>query len=183
MILSLFRKDRLDEPASALFLTASEQARAPAFYAECGVPDTPEGRFEALALHVYLLLRRLKGEGEAADRLAQKVFDLFFARLDDGLRELGVGDLVVGKKIRSMAGAFYGRVGAFEAALADGAEAGALQAALSRNLYEQESAPGAAAIADYVRAAARLLAEQPTPRLLHGLVRFPDPPAGKGPSQ
>lgn len=185
MILSLFKKDPSLDAASALYAAAVEQARAPALYADFGAPDTVEGRFELVTLHVYLILRRLKGEDPAVRKVAQKLFDVMFQNMDDSLRELGVGDLSIGKKIRRMAENFYGRVGAYEEALTGDAkdeakeEAGggtgedALAAALGRNIFADEAAPAAGAFAGYVRAAAAFIEDQPAARIAGGVVRFP----------
>ena len=187
MILSFFKKDPALDAASALYAAAVEQARAPALYADLGAPDTIEGRFEQVTLHVYLILRRLKGGDQAAKRAAQKLFDVMFQNMDDSLRELGVGDLSIGKKIRKMAENFYGRVGAYEDALA--APAGAAAAtpegspepsmepfarALGRNVFGDEAAPGAVPLARYARAVAARIDEQPVARIAGGVVRFPD---------
>lgn len=174
MILSLFRKDPTAEVAAALLAGAVDQARSPVFYEEFAVADTPEGRFELLAMHVYLVLRRLKAAGDAADRLSQKVLDAFFANLDSSLREMGVGDLSVGKKMRGLAEAFYGRARAYEAALATRADPSHLVDAVSRNVYEEAAAKAAPALARYLRESASFIDAQPLPRLMKGLVRFPD---------
>lgn len=175
MISSLFKKDPAAEAADALYAAAVEQARAAPFYADLGVPDSVEGRFEMIALHVYLILRRLKGDAPGAKKTAQRLFDAMFRNMDDSLRELGVGDLVIGKKIRKLAENFFGRVGAYDAALEAGPEDGALAEALARNVYESPAPETAAALSAYVRAAATLLDEQPPSRLVGGIVRFPAP--------
>ena len=187
MILSLFKKDPSLDAASALYAAAVEQARAPALYADFGAPDTVEGRFELVTLHVYLILRRLKGEDPAVKKLAQKLFDVMFQNMDDSLRELGVGDLSIGKKIRKMAENFYGRVGAYEEALSgetkndakegpkDETRGDALAIALGRNIFGDEAAPAAAVFARYVRAAAGFIEDQPAARIAGGVVRFPAP--------
>jgi cytochrome b pre-mRNA-processing protein 3 len=90
------------------------QARNPAFYRDMGVPDTVEGRFEMVALHVFLALRRLRAGGEPGKDLGQKLFDVLFDDMDQTLREMGVGDLSVGKKIKAMASSFYGRMQAYD---------------------------------------------------------------------
>ena len=99
-----------------LYDCAAAQARSPAFYAVMGAPDTVEGRFELYSLHVALLLRRLKGQGPQAAETAQGLFDAYVQALDDALREMGVGDLSVGKKMRKLGEAFYGRVKAYDEA-------------------------------------------------------------------
>jgi cytochrome b pre-mRNA-processing protein 3 len=159
MILRLLRKDRVQSQAETLYAAIAEQARAPGLYLGGGTPDTLAGRFDQLALHVFLLLRRLKREGQTGEKLSIAVQQFFFQRLDDALRELGVGDLSVGKKIRSLAEAFYGRAGAYEKALAE--DGGALAAALARNVLETERVSAAEPLARYVRAADAALAAAP----------------------
>jgi len=116
----------------ALYAKAVGQARLPVFYAEREVPDTVDGRFDLLVLHVFLLLHRLGAEGRETKSLAQGLFDLMFADMDRSLREMGVSDMAVGKRVKEMARAFYGRVDAYEPALQDRAR---LEDALARNLY------------------------------------------------
>jgi len=178
MIMSLFRKRPVQQEAAALYAAAVEQARAVPFYADFGVPDTVEGRFEQITLHVYLILRVLKGQGPQAKKLSQALFDVMFQNMDDGLRELGVGDLSVGKKIRKLAENFYGRIGAYEAALADDAGNADLAKALGRNIFEDETAPAAAALAGYMRIAAALIEAQPIDDILLGRILFPKPERG-----
>tara|TARA_B100000925_G_C21969406_1_gene457136 strand:+ start:635 stop:1195 length:561 start_codon:yes stop_codon:yes gene_type:complete len=118
------------------------QARKPDYYGAGGVPDSFDGRFDMLAIHVHLVLRRLRSQGLARDDIGQALFDMFFRDMDQAMRETGVGDLGVGKKIRKMAQAFYGRVAAYDEAMGKAAPAKsdaetviALKAVLQRNLY------------------------------------------------
>src|SRR5438067_8453352 len=96
----LFAPRATTEAGKRLYQAAAAQARQPALYAQAGVPDTPEGRFEAYTLHVIVVLHRLKGQGPQAAETAQALFEAFRQSLDDALREMGVGDLSVGKKMR-----------------------------------------------------------------------------------
>jgi cytochrome b pre-mRNA-processing protein 3 len=96
-------------PADRLYGAAVAQARNPAFYVECRVPDTLDGRFDLIVLHLCLLIRRLRREGETGATLAQALFDTTFDDMDRSLREMGVGDLGVGRRVKAMASAFYGR--------------------------------------------------------------------------
>lgn len=172
MFKALFKKDTTLEAARALYAAAVEQARAPALYADFGAPDTVEGRFEMVALHVYLVMRRLKGD-EISKKVSQSLFDVMFQNMDDSLRELGVGDLAVARKIRTLAENFYGRIGAYENGLKPDAKTGALAAALGRNIFEDEQAPQAVLFADYVRRTDESLAAQPAARIASGIVVFP----------
>jgi cytochrome b pre-mRNA-processing protein 3 len=126
----LFPRTGFSAEAHRLYSEIVSQARSPALYSTYGVPDTLDGRFELIVLHAFLLLNRLKDE-DSVRPLTQDLFDVMFADLDQSLREMGVGDLSVGKKIKVMAQSFYGHMAAYEAAVADGTLADALE----RNLY------------------------------------------------
>ena len=171
-IKGLFKRDPSVAPAQALYAQVVEQARLPGFYRDLGVPDTLDGRFDMIVLHAFLVLHRLKAEGQAQGPVGQALFDLMFADMDASLRELGVGDLSVGKKVKQMATGFYGRVAAYEEGLAAGDEA--LAGALRRNLYGTTAADAGhvAAMAGYVRRQAAALAGQSAAALTGGAVRF-----------
>lgn len=162
------------EAARRLYLRLVEQARQPAFYRDRQVPDSLDGRFEMMALHGFLLLHRFKAEGEAGRRLAQALFDTIFADLDGQVRELGVGDLGVGKRIKAMARAFYGRIQAYGDGLS---QPETLEQALARNLYGTTvaSPETLAAMARYLRREAARLAEVPFASLGQGEVAFGPP--------
>lgn len=171
---------RQPSPAAvALYRRIVEQARQPDFYARHGVPDTLDGRFDMIVLHTFLVLRRLRAvTSQAADDLSQDVFDLLFADMDSNLREIGVGDLGVGKRVKKMAQAFYGRVEAYEAGLIATDDA-ILTDALTRNLYgtTQPALPNQLAMAAYMRASEAHLAGLEDARIMAGNVGFPPPPA------
>lgn len=172
---SLFQEAEPARNARKLYRAAVEQARRPAFYARHGVPDSVDGRFDMIALHVFLLLHRLKRDGRAQGAVGQALFDLMFADMDASLREMGVGDLSVGRKVREMAEGFYGRVAAYEAGLAGANDA--LEQALRRNLYGTAAPTAAqvAALAAYVRRQAAALARAPAEALLAGAAAFAAP--------
>jgi cytochrome b pre-mRNA-processing protein 3 len=133
------QRRRTQRLVDALYAKAVAQARQPVFYDRGAVPDSVDGRFDLLVLHMFLLLHRLGAEGAEGRALAQKLFDLMFADMDQSLREMGVSDMSVGKRVKEMARAFYGRVEAYQAGLGDAA---GLEAALARNLYRgSEVAP------------------------------------------
>jgi cytochrome b pre-mRNA-processing protein 3 len=175
MILRLFRPRKDQTHVRAIYAAIVAQARQPVFYAELGVPDTLEGRYDMLMLHAFLYMRRLKDEAEPAKSVAQEVFDLMFADMDRSLRELGVGDLTVPKKIKNMAQAFYGRAAAYDAALAKPGPD--LAAAVGRNVFggDAPAASGVAAVADYMRGAVKALAGQDTESLILTGPVFPMP--------
>jgi len=169
-------------PAVSLYRAAVAAARVPAFYAAYAVPDTPDGRFDMVALHVFLVLRRLRHEnGEAALGTAQAITDQMFADMDRNLRELGVGDLGVGRQVKALAAAFAGRTQVYDAALRKPGDED-LTAAIRRNIFRgasiDENIPGIAAIAAYMRAADAVLAGQSALTILSGSVFFPSPPVG-----
>jgi cytochrome b pre-mRNA-processing protein 3 len=161
----------------ALFMAASAQARDPAFYSLAGAPDTYEGRFELYTLHVVLLLRRLKGEAGPVVETRQALFDAFVRNLDDGLREMGVGDLSVGKKMRKLGSAVYGRLKSYDEALSSAEPAAAVLALLTRTVFAGEAAPGGALLADYIIAVDARLAAEPTDHFLQGQTPWPPFPA------
>jgi cytochrome b pre-mRNA-processing protein 3 len=156
----------------ALYVRVVEQARRPQLYEDFGCPDTVEGRFELYTLHLVLLLERLRGEGERAAETSQVLFDTYLSALDHALRELGVGDLSVGKKMRKLGEAFYGRGKSYDAALAALPDRQPLVELLARTVYEGGEADKAPALADYLLAQRAALATQPTERLLAGEVRW-----------
>jgi cytochrome b pre-mRNA-processing protein 3 len=135
-----FRRRAQAVDAEKLLTTVTRASRDPALFGAGGVPDTLEGRFEVLTLHAALALIRLRREPSAT---AQEFTDILFSQIDAGLREAGVGDLTVPKKIHRLAGDFYGRLNAYAAAL-DAGDLAALEAAIARNITGL--APGVAAI-------------------------------------
>lgn len=148
--------------AARLYGAAVDHARRPAFFADLGVADTVEGRFELIALHVHLICRTLSPHGGRVEKVAQALFDTMCADLDRNMRELGVGDLSVGKKVKAMAEAYYGRAEAYEGGLAGGPAALAAAVARNLNIGERE----AAAMAGYIRDAAAYLKSLPVEALL-----------------
>ena len=167
------------DSAAALYAAAVAQAREPFFYTAHGVPDTLDGRFDLIVLHVHLVCRRLARAGEAGAATAQALFDTMFKDMDRNLREMGVGDPSVLRRIKAMVQAYYGRIKAYDAALSAGG--GALAQAIARNVYnaapETGATPpsGAPALADYVRSAAAGLDGADPAALLAGRVEFPPP--------
>lgn len=173
----LFRTDRVKEAAELAYRRVVEHARRPDFFVDGGVPDTVDGRFELICLHAFLYLHRLKGEQPQAAGLGQRFYDLMFADFDRSLREMGVGDLSVGREIKRMAQAFSGRIAAYEAGLA--ADDSVLQPALARNLFgtAPPSEAQLAAMAGYLRREAAQLGRQDGAALLAGNIAFGAPPA------
>mgnify|MGYP000025739567 CR=1 FL=1 len=176
LITRLFRRPPDLEPARRLYDAAVAQGRQPGFYARLGVPDSVDGRFDLIALHVWLLQRRLKRAGQPAEGVGQQLAEVFFADMDLSLREMGAADIGVGRRVKRMIEGFAGRAEAYDAALAEGDQA--LAVALGRNLYGGKPADPAhvLAIAGYLRAAEAGLEGQDDAAALAGRLVFPPPP-------
>jgi cytochrome b pre-mRNA-processing protein 3 len=177
-MVGLFRRTPSTETIRTLYGAIVAQARRPVFYTAYHVPDTVAGRFDMIALHAILLLRRVRGAADSLREVGQGVFDLFCRDLDHNLRERGVGDLAVPRQMRGLVEAFYGRAAAYDQALAR-SDDGELAAALGRNVFGVAGSPppGAGPLASYVRAAEVDLARQDAAALHRGLLQFPVPEA------
>jgi cytochrome b pre-mRNA-processing protein 3 len=169
MVFGLFRKSKPVASVNAVYGDIVAAARWPVLYRDLGVPDTVMGRFEALTLHAALMLSHLKTLPPPADNLGQELVDRLFAELDAALREVGIGDVSVPKKIKKLAQAFYGRAQAYESALAADAPALALEEALARNVLDRPDQPGLATVlAQHVRHVAAQLAVQSLNQIVEG---------------
>lgn len=161
MLQNLFKSLRRERYGDGLYELAVRQARDPGFYTALGVADRIDARFELYTLHVLLLTMRLKDEGtEQGSDAGQQLFNTYVSALDHTLRELGVGDISVGKKMRKLGESLYGRMTACEQPLRDG-DADALAAALARNVLESETATDGTALAAYALSSRSRLAAQP----------------------
>jgi cytochrome b pre-mRNA-processing protein 3 len=172
----LFRQSRGGDATDALYDSIVAQSRDPGFYTRFGVPDTVDGRFDMIALHAFIVLRRMKdGHRERAQALLEAIFD----DMDSSLREMGAGDLGVGRRVKTMAKALYGRINAYEEALGQGGTA--LDDALRRNLYGtvDPDPPSVSAMAAYVRAQVTFLETQAPEAIASGIVSFA-PVSGEG---
>lgn len=176
MFSRLFRKDPAKLIARQLYDGLVAAARRPAFYTQIGVHDDVDGRFDMIVLHAVLVMRRLRAGDEAGRDMAQLVFDIMFDDMDAALREMGTGDLSVGKKIREMGEAFYGRAKAYEAPLSE-TDSKALADAILRNMFDGEAPDDAPArLAAFALASEQVLADQPLESLMAGQApRFADP--------
>ena len=175
MILRPFRRSLNAGTIASLYGAIVAQARLPVFYVEFGVPDTLEGRFDLLVLHLVLVLRRLSQGGERGREFGQQLFNAFCRDLDGNLREMGVGDLTVPKRMRGFGEAFYGRQAAYLAAL-DADDPAAFENTLSRNILQVEGSDDrAVSLARYGRAAVRELDAQEDTALFGGTMDFPRP--------
>jgi cytochrome b pre-mRNA-processing protein 3 len=148
---NIFRKHRLPSPGTieAIYGMIVTRAREPLFYRDLGVPDTVNGRFDLLVLHLWMILRRLKSI-EGAKSFSQALFDRFCDDMDANLREMGVGDLTVPKRMQAFGEAFYGRTAAYDVAFSAGSEA--LAQALCKNILNGEGIGNARRLASYAEA-------------------------------
>lgn len=176
MILPGFWRRSQSRTIDALYGAIVAQARSATFYADYQVPDTVDGRFDLLVLHLVLLLRRLDRQEGLKRQLGQDLFDAFCRDLDANLREMGVGDFTVPKRMQGFAEAFYGRQTAYLAALA-GPDPQDFEKALARNIFDGEDGTGASCLAGYGRAVLTALEGQADEVLLRGQIAFPRPEA------
>jgi cytochrome b pre-mRNA-processing protein 3 len=176
MFSRMFGRDRRGNGiAPFLYGVIVAQARTPFLYAGLGVPDSVEGRFEMVVLHLVLLTRRLKIGGEAGREAGQGAFDLFCRDMDNSLREMGVGDLKVPRRMREVGEAYFGRAAAYEPGLAS-ASADLLTEAVARTVFAGDSsAGGARMLAAYSIAAAESLISQDDRTILEEGPAFPEP--------
>jgi cytochrome b pre-mRNA-processing protein 3 len=169
-----FRKPRMPSRGTieAIYGMIVTQAREPLFYRDLAVPDTVNGRFDMLVLHLWMVLRRLKPTKGGAE-LSQALFDRFCDDMDGNLREMGVGDLTVPKRMQAFGEAFYGRAAAYDLALAAGEEP--LAQALCKNILNGAEIEKARSLARYANAAIAALADLDEATLRGGSWQFPSP--------
>jgi cytochrome b pre-mRNA-processing protein 3 len=174
LIFRLFRKDPRRVTVATLYERIATASRNPGLYSGLGIPDTVEGRFESLSLHMILILRALRGLPAPADEVGRDLTDAFFQDMDASLREMGIGDTVIPKRMKKIAASFYGRAHAYDGPL-DAADESALAEALGRNAYGAD-APGGP-LARYALAADRGLKTVELAALLEPGPVFPRPEA------
>lgn len=168
MLTWFFNRSDSRRKASELYGAVVTFARRPVLYETIGVADTPDGRYEALVLHLFLVMERLRAAGDAAVAQSQSLLEAFVTDLDDNMREMGIGDLTVPKKVKKAAAAFYDRAEVYRAAMAAGGT-GELAALLARLIPAEEGRTlDAAALAADVRAQAEKLDALPLDQVLAG---------------
>lgn len=158
--------------AAGLYGSIVAQARNAAFYADGGVPDTMEGRFGMIGVHMFLTLERIRREGDAGQTLGRALVEAFNTDMDDNMREIGIGDMVVPKRVKKAAAALLEHLEAYRVAVTDG-DAAALQTALQRYVFLGRDTGAPDRIAAYMTAAARRLDGQPWPAIAAGEITFP----------
>ena len=170
-----FRRKNQDNQVAALYASLVERSRNPSFYLFGNIDDTFDGRFELLSLHVHLVLRALRSRGLGREEPGQLLFDTFFQYMDQGLRESGVGDMGISKKIRRMAEAFYGRAAAYDNVMGDTPTQmdvlEVLTAMISKNFFDGQSCKGSAkTLAAYTINLDHLLSEANLDDIMSGQV-------------
>jgi len=176
-MLRLFPKRRHhSNHAASVYAAVVKAARNPLFYARLGVPDTLDGRFEILSIVLHAVVRRLVHGEDPDTAFSRRITEHFVVDMDSNLREMGVGDVRVAKKMKTLYGAYGGRVAAYDIALASGGDA--LEKAVARNVFPEGASEGAAAaLAAYIRAANAMLEGISSADISLGQVAFPDPAA------
>lgn len=167
-MLRFFFRDKTDPRIRGLYDGAVAQARLPVFYRDFGVPDTIDGRFDMVLLHIVPLVDALRDESGAIAPEGQALFDHFVEDMEQNLRSMGVGDVTVPKKMKKMGEAFYGRFDAYRST----SDRAAIAAAVARNVLgdvERGGSSEALALADYV-----LALREAASRPLDGF-SYPDP--------
>ncbi len=174
MLRKLFRRseDAGRTAALSLYEQIVAAARQPAFYAQWNVPDTPLGRFEMVSMHMVLFLRRIRGEAGDLSRIGQILTDEFFLDVDHSLRELGISDVGVPKRMKKLARMFYGRAQSYSDAL-DSRDHAALGLAIGRNIRPDELHwADTGNLASYMERASAFLAEQSLTSFAEGRLEF-----------
>ena len=169
----LFERRRLQHAADNLYGAIVAQARRPYFYSVLGVPDTVTGRFELLALHMFVFMERMR-EGPV-EPITQAVTDTFFREQDLAMREMGVGDMKVPKHMHRLADDFYARSAQYRECI-DAHDREGLTGVIAEGILDCDATDSRArALADYMSAALDLLSGQSEEAFRAGRIVFPDP--------
>jgi len=174
-MLRLFSKSRhRPDHAASIYAAIVKAARNPVFYTRLGVPDTLDGRFEVLSIMLHAVCRRLVHGSDPDTEFSRRITEHFVVDMDSVLREIGVSDVRVAKKMKTLYGAYGGRIAAYDIALAAGGDG--LEKAVARNVFPDGAPEGmAAALAAYMLASNAMLAGISTADIGRGHVVFPDP--------
>lgn len=162
--------DPFQIPAHEAYVALVNQSRKPFFYQECGVADNLDGRFDVIVLHIFMLTQRLKNE---SPEFIRAVWEVFFSDMDRSLREMGASDTGIGKRVKKMAQAFYGRIDAYEKTVANEVE---FKESLTRNLYRgvEVGETQLSSIVSYVLRSLEHLQKQGVEQIIKGDLRFSD---------
>lgn len=174
---SLLTKRRDRNRAYELYSQLVRQARNPVFYTQHKVADTIEGRFDLILLHLFLVDKYLSTMGKEFVQLRRYIQEAMVSDMDRSFREMGVGDMSVGKEMKKVGAAWLGRKKAYEAGFAEDAGTDSLEQALERNLFADLDDPQqyTASVANYTREADSILTEQPLETTIASGLLFPDP--------
>lgn len=166
----IFSPDPYQIPAHEAYVALVDQARKPFFYQECAVSDTLDGRFDVIVLHIFMLTQRLKNE---SPEFIRAVWEVFFSDMDRSLREMGASDTGIGKRVKKMAQAFYGRIDSYEKTVANAAE---FKESLTRNLYRGEAVEEKqiSSLVSYVSRNLEHLKKQDVQQIIKGDLSFTD---------
>lgn len=175
MLERLFSGFRDKKAAYELYGKLVGQARMPQFYTAFEVADTLDGRFDMIVAHMFLVQNRLKGEGQATAKLRRQLQEAMIADMDRSLREMGVGDMGIGREVKKMGVAWFGRLKAYAAALESDNPVSELAVAVARNLYKAEEAPKAGLMAAYMLAAVDKLSSYGVQDIRTLSFDFPEP--------
>ena len=179
MLRWLFGSRANEKIVERLYMAVMQGARHPLLFVEGGVPDTLEGRFDCLTLHIVLVLRRLKDLPPPAQDLAADLVDRLFLGFDQALREIGVGDVTIPKRMKTMASAFAGRAKAYEQAFLGGSAD--LAEVLARNLVTQPLSEAQRRFwTGYLSASSNRLEMLDFASLTSTATLFPEPESGSG---
>jgi cytochrome b pre-mRNA-processing protein 3 len=178
-MLSFLSRNRADrDAAERIYAAAVEAARRPFLFRDCGMPDTLQGRFESVTLHLFAILHRLMHEPGDQPVLARLVTESFVAHTDANFREMGVGDAALPKRMTTLYQSFAGRIAAYTRGLKAGDQA--LAEAITSNVFPDGDTGGhALGLAKYVSAGVAALREAKLAELRGGCLPFPEPPFGR----
>lgn len=172
MLTWLRSRSRTGKTATALYGSIVTQARERAIYVHGGVPDTMEGRFGVIVVHMFLILERIRGEGAKGDGMARALLETFMTDMDDSMREIGIGDMAVPRRVKKAAAALHEQIECYRAAIAE-TSGTALRAAIERHVLLGSGGGDAPLIAGYIRRAQESLAKQSWTDVREGRVIFP----------
>ncbi|MEP3280023.1 MAG: ubiquinol-cytochrome C chaperone family protein [Stappiaceae bacterium] len=165
---------RDDQSVFRIYSQIVAQSRQPYFYKTLSVPDTVDGRYDMIVLHLILLFHRFQSEDKQVKDFGQQIFDLFFKDMDRNLREMGVSDTSVPKKVKKMIEAFYGRASVYRPSI-EQRDSQMLAAALVRNIYpETDKDLNGQALADYAFSCVDVLEGQAAQHIVNGDISWPE---------
>lgn len=171
----LFSKLSYTPPERAVYAQIVAKARQPWLYLNAGVPDTVTGRFDMITLHSFIVMEHLSRQGDKESEFNQLLFDEVFLDMDHSLREMGVGDVSVGKRVRKMSEIFYGACNGYRTALEESDPAKALAEALQRNVLGKDiSTEKLDNLVDYSLQTIKQVEKLPVKSILKGKMAWPD---------